>query len=882
MKPWFDVVTPHVDIQKGHLDQAVFAADLSDVVADRGPVEYRDALTFFRKTFPTAGLVHLAAGVLSRLAGRGTGEPVIQIKTPFGGGKTHSLIALYHLIRSGEEHQGSDFVSEVLRHAGLTAIPKGELVVFVGTAADPLGGRTLWGELAWQLGNYSLLEYHDRRRCSPGKDLLHQLIGDKPVLILMDEIVEFAVRAKDYRDQLMAFFQELTETVKVAPRAVLVATLPSSAPYGDEGERVLRQLEQIFGRVETIKNPVEGDEMLEVIRRRLFEPPHDPQEIVNTAQAFFEFYNRLEKDVPAEFRQPAYRERIKKAYPFHPAVIDILFTRWSTYASFQRTRGVLRLLALVVKELYDQRAPWPLILPGHINLGNPAIRAEFLRVIGREYEGIIAADLAGPKAKAPQEDEAIGSEYRIYRLATTVAQAIFFYSFSAGDVRGIDLKELRVATLLPQIPVSLVGDTLKRLENLLWYLNEDNNRFYFSTEPNLIRILQEKEEQVTEDQLVNQVRKNLEELVGNELKVFLWPISSQDVPDLPQLKLAILEIDYPRQAPHTLPFVKELLNKCGQTFRTYRNALLVLVPSQTELEPLRNHARRLLACIAVENDKQIMKSLSEKNREKLKEEKKKAADGLRTQLISAYRYLERAATDETEEIDLGLPDQRHFKSLCSVVIKALEERGLLAKKLTVKRILRTFQQEEQEKPFREVYESFLRYPDQPILPNQEVLWDAVVSGVQRGELGLQVGSRVYFQTPLPQDQIDREEAIILRPEVATKHKESGEPATVLPAGQARTSTENPSEARHEGKQTTTVVHQRAYKRYVVEAQVPPEKLSDFYCGVILPLHRARSSIRLTVAVEAHAEEGIPQQTLDMQVRETLRQIAAQITREEAQ
>ena len=322
------------------------------MVSGRGPLEYRDAATFFRRTYPTQGLVNLMAAVLSRLAGQGRGEAVIQIQTPFGGGKTHALIALYHLFAAWDPWSDAppDVVSWALEAAGVDGVPSARVVSFVGTASDPLAGRTPWGVLAEALGNYSLLEPHDQARRAPGKDLLHLLIGDEPTLILMDELAEYVVKAKDYGEQVLAFLQELTEVVKVSPRCALVVTLPSSAPYGEEGERALQQLQRIFGRVEAIYTPVEGEEVYEVVRR-LFGTPPDPLQARRTAESYWQLYQRLGDDVPRGARERAYRERLQRAYPFHPELIDVLFERWSTFPTFQRTRGVLRFLAEVVADL---------------------------------------------------------------------------------------------------------------------------------------------------------------------------------------------------------------------------------------------------------------------------------------------------------------------------------------------------------------------------------------------------------------------------------------------------------------------------------------------------------------------------------------------------
>ncbi|MGB9620127.1 MAG: DUF499 domain-containing protein, partial [Armatimonadota bacterium] len=405
MRPWREVITPHSDITKGGLDEAVFAADLSDVVAGRGPLDYLDPILFCKRTHHTKGLAQLCAAVASRLAGTGRGEAVIQIQTPFGGGKTHSLIALYHLFGGASEIEGTELAQTVIEKAELKALPKAKVLAFVGTSADPIKGRTVWGELAEQMGRYDLLAEHDRQKRAPGKDRLHELLSGGPTLILLDEIAEYAVKAKDYAEQVVAFFQELTEAVKVIPQCSLVATLPSSAPYGEEGERRLMDLQRVFGRLEAVYTPVEGEEVFEVIRRRLFESEPSERQVRSIAQNYWEIYNSLGDDAPDYARQPGYREKICKAYPFHPELIDILYQQWSTYPTFQRTRGVLRLLAEITADLYGRDHSAPLIQPAHINLLNQEIRREFLRHIGNAYDSVIASDIMDSNAKAQLIDE---------------------------------------------------------------------------------------------------------------------------------------------------------------------------------------------------------------------------------------------------------------------------------------------------------------------------------------------------------------------------------------------------------------------------------------------------------------------------------------------
>lgn len=879
MKPWYEVVVPHPDIRAGKFDESVFAADLADVVADRGPLEYRDAETFFRKTYPTRGLVKLLSTVLARLSGQGTGEAVIQIQTPFGGGKTHSLIALYHLFTAGRHLASQDFVSQALKAAAIGEVPSVRVATFVGTAADPLKGKTPWGSLAEQVGNYELLREHDERRQTPGKDLLHELLRQQPMLILMDEIAEYVVKAKGFGGQVLAFFQELTETVKVLPQCVLVVTLPSSAPYGEEGERALNQLQQIFGRVETISTPVEGEEVYELIRRRLLEDAGDPTEARRTADGYCELYQRLGDDVPGEVRESAYREKLRKAYPFHPELIDLLFERWSTFSTFQRTRGVLRLLAEVVADLYRRQHPAPLIQPAHLNLANPAIRREFLKHIGNEYEGVIASDIVDSNARAQKIDRETGGDYARFGVATGLATAIFFGSFSGSEKKGLGIQRLRLAVLREGMPAALVGDALGRLEEELWYLHVENGLYAFSNQPNLNRIIVEKEEQVHDEMIAAAIREQLERLAGSELSVTLWPKASQDVPDNKQLKLAILSPQQVRQSSGTAGLVEDLLGRAGTTFRTYRNTLVVLAPDAAEAAALRERVKRYLALRAIQDDTVLVRQLSEESRRTLASKVKDAEGGLPFQVLSVYRHLAKAGETGVEWLDLGLPTVGEKGPLARRVREYLKSQELLVDKLAPHRLLeKALRPDEQEKPLAEIVDAFLRYPHLPMLESEAVIASAVAQGVATGLFGVRVGEHVYIGEPVPGSSLDYG-AVLLRKEAAeaTRRAEAGEGGPRgVGASDEQSSMVKEGSAGGTGVAATGTAT-AAISALHLRAKVPWDKLSDFLRGVVLPLRGDGADLEVEVTLNARCALGsIKTSTLEQKVTETLRQIGAEV------
>jgi len=874
MNPWYQVITPHRDIRAGKFDESVFAADLSDVIADRGPLEYRDAETFFRKTYPTQGLVNLLSAVASRLAGKGHGEPIIQIQTPFGGGKTHSLIALYHLFKDPQIVSARELIAKVREIAGVESIPETRIVTFVGTAADPLG-KTPWGALAEQLGNYSLLAEHDQKRRSPGKDLLHQLLTEKPTLLLMDEVAEYVVKAKDFREQVIAFFQELTETVKVLPQCALVVTLPSSVPYGEEGERALHQLQQVFGRVEAIYTPVQGEEIYEIIRRRLFEDVPESSEVHQVTESYWELYQRLGDDVPREVRETAYRDKLRKAYPFHPELIDLLFERWSTYPTFQRTRGVLRLLAEVVADLYRRQHPAPLIQPAHLNLANPTIRRELLKHIGNEYEGVIAADIADGNAKAQKIDRELGSEYAPFGVASGLATAIFFGSFSGGEKKGLGIQRLRLAFLREGIPPAVVGDALRRLEEELWYLHVEGGLYSFSSQPNLNRVIVEKEEAVQDELIVEEIRARLEKLAGSELRVMLWPRASQDVPDTKELKVAIVSPEHTKQSGATGALVDELFRKSGERFRTYQNTLLVLAPDGNEFAALRQKVKRFLALCAIRDDKALMRQLSEENKKTLESKMKDVDGAIPFGLLSAYRHLAKPGESGVEWHDLGLPTTGEKGSLAKRVREYLKSQDLLLEHISPHTLLKKAVGAEQEKSVADIAEAFLRYPQLPMVQSVAVIEQAIRQGVREGIFAVKIGEREYFGEA-PSASLLEAGAVLVRKELVQPASAVAEPSPqalqTIPAISPEPGVAAPVSAAPSPE--TGGRHLR------LRVKVPWDKLADFVRGVIVPLRNDGAELEVEVLVQARSESGgIKPATLEHKVKETLRQIGAEMVDE---
>jgi hypothetical protein len=876
MRAWYEVIKPREDILSGELNEAIFAANLADVLHERAPLEYRDPAHFFQQTYPTQGLINLLATVAKRLA-EGVGDSVIQLQTPFGGGKTHALISLYHLFRHGMQYRDAALVCQSLKGARLNALPEVRIACFVGEDADPLKGKTPWGALAEQLGVYPLVQEHDLRRRAPGRDLLLQMLGEQPTLILLDELAVYLVAAKDFQDQVLAFCQQLTEAVGVLPRAALVATLPSSAPYGAEGERALHQLEQIFGRVQALYTPVEGDEFFRVLRQRLMQEVIDPTELNRTVDAFFELYRHSE--VPEEARQDAYRERMRLAYPFHPLVIDTLDRRWSTYSTFQRTRGVLKFLASVLRDMYEHQVNTPLILPAYLNLEYAAIRQELLRHIGNQYAGVISQDIAGAGANAVQIDQQLGAEYAPMRIASGLATAIFFGSFSAGEQVGVTEPELRLASLRPNLPPAVIGDALHKLGQKLWFLHSEGGLYAFRLTPNLNKVLLQKEEQVRAKELAERVRNEVQARIGREILTPLaFPNNPSDIPDTKELKLVVLAPEHLFGKPETEAFVQELLTRAGDKPRVYRATCFVLAPEPNELELLQRHVKQLLALEAIQRDSKLMQSLSDEDNHTVSNRVDEIRHALPQLVLSAYRRAALWRDNSVQWLNLGIPTAGKQETLSSRVVNHLRKEDLLVSRVSPQLIRDKVVGADTSKPLAEVVDAFYKYPSLPIVESETVVLQAIARGVQDGLLAVQIGERVYYEEPVSLSESAYDATVrtdYTPPAAEPSMRTAPAPDEATPA--AALVNESGLELLPPPAASAPTAAPR-YRRYALRARFSTDKFSEVFSRVIKPiLDESGRSFTFTLEFEVDGE--LPKQVVDMRVSESARQLG-QVEREE--
>jgi len=641
LKPWREVVLPHEDVAKGRYQQAEFAADLWQVHLGEGSEEYRNPTEFFRRTFLTESLKQLLEGAVKRVSGAG-GDPVVQLQTNFGGGKTHSMLALYHLF-SGANPSDLAGVEALLAEAEVKALPKVRRVVLVGNKispgnpivkADGTVVRTLWGELAYQLGGkkaFEKIRLDDERATSPG-DKLRELFNEYgPALILIDEWVAYARQLHDQGDlpagtfeTHFTFSQALTESAKGAKHCLLVISLPASdasgSPHiqaddvevgGERGRAALDRLRNAIGRVEASWRPASAEEGFEIVRRRLFQPLVEQGQFVardTVAKAFSNLYNAQKQEFPPESGEMDYERRLKAAYPIHPEVFDRLYGDWSTLVKFQRTRGVLRLMAAVIHTLWQRGDKNPLIMPCHIPIDDPRVQFELTRYLSDNWAPVLERDVDGAHSLPLRIDGEI-SNLGKYSACRRVARTIYLGSApTAGAAnRGVEDRRIKLGCVMPGESPSVFGDALRRLSAAATFLYQDGARYWYSTQPTVTKMADDRAEQLksNSDGVAREVERRLKENLqkrGEFLRVHAHPQGSQDVPDEMEARLVVLGTDRPYSKEPGSPAelaAKEIFEKRGNAPRIYRNTLIFLAVDKARLQDLDEATRKYLSWVSI-------------------------------------------------------------------------------------------------------------------------------------------------------------------------------------------------------------------------------------------------------------------------------------------
>jgi predicted AAA+ superfamily ATPase len=653
LKPWREVVSPHKDVASGRYQQAEFAADLWQVHVGEGSDEYRDPVEFFRRTYLTESLKRLLGDGLRRLTGAG-GDPVVQLQTNFGGGKTHSMLALYHVC-SGADLGKLPGMDVILKEVGMAKLPAVQRAVLVGNKISPGNPtkkedgtmvRTLWGELAWQLGYakgggkearkaFERIRADDEKATSPGDELRNLFNDYGPCLVLVDEWVAYARQLHDQGDlpggpfeTQFSFAQALTESAKLAKACLLVVSLPASdtsgSPHtraddaevgGERGRAALDRLKNVVGRVESSWRPASAEEGFEIVRRRLFEPLSDQKDFLardTTARGFYELYLSQKAEFPSDCTKADYEKRIKAAYPIHPEIFDRLYTDWSTLLKFQRTRGVLRLMAAVIHSLWEKGDKNPMIMPSTIPIDDPRVQFELTRYLSDNWPPVIEKDVDGPSSLPLRTDGEIPNLGK-FSACRRVARTIYLGSAPTVGAahQGIDDRQIKLGCVMPGEAAAIFGDALRRLADRGTYLYQEGGRYWYSTQPTVTKLADDRAEELKRQ--TDRVVMEIESWVKSDLKtradfprIHAFPDASEDVPDETETRLVVLGTEHPYSKESGSPAEKEataILEFRGNAPRIYRNSLVFVAADRARLQDLDEAIRKYLAWSSIIEEK---------------------------------------------------------------------------------------------------------------------------------------------------------------------------------------------------------------------------------------------------------------------------------------
>ena len=767
----------HEDIERGVLTEASFAVEFWAVLAGRAPKVYMDPMEFFAKTYKTSDLRAILVNALRRTA-RGTGSPVAIISTEFGGGKTHAMISLYHTFRSPDEVKPYLEKWGVIREADVLSPPKASVVVFDGRNVSPSAidrPRTLWGVLADQLGRYADVERYDKEGKPPVLDLINQVfLSEEPVVFLLDELVYYLANAESEeigRTTLarltVNFLMALMTAVAHSQRSLLLLTLTGEQAafrrYVDEIARKAKarmsreeqeelegqlrvlagDLQSMAARISSFGAPVRAEEVYGVVRTRLFREV-DEEAAEKAAKDYFSYYHARAEHFPERSREAAYLERLRKSYPIHPELIDILYERISTIPDFQKTRGLLRLLALILRDEY-KKAPEDAyyLMPHCVDLTHSEVLGELTDKLGRgQFRPVIAGDIV--RGDGGAKSQRIDSRLEV-KMARKAATALYLYSLiGAGRESGATLRDLNLCLLDPKKDPTPAATALDALRKELWFLQESGAMYFFTVEPNINAVIDDYTKVVNTSDVKEEIQKTLQNHFPKAKTFFTPLIWTSEVSDSKEAKLVV--VDYEKgtvsddEPPHHVTTLYDRVAEAGQ-LRTFKNTVFFLVCQEGLKEQMMDDARRYAAVIAAEKDERIR--MDKAFLKKLLAKKSEAKTDLNAAVTVAYRYLYYPGEGGLKALALAPISGR--KTLGEVCYEALKDRKIF-ETLNPDAIVDKLDpwRQKEEPTVTDILDMFKTYPDLPLPKTDMVIFDTLKSGVANSVFGYRDGRRDYL------------------------------------------------------------------------------------------------------------------------------------------
>jgi predicted AAA+ superfamily ATPase len=830
LRPWFEGARLHPDVESGKLSMATFAIDFGGVLvnAEGIPLVYRDTQAFWRATHLTSGVKRLLQETLDRLTGTG-GDRVLQLRSPFGGGKSHVLLALYHAAKDRASLEKMVTESKKLPKTGkvrVAGIDGEKFDPTVGTEVNGIRVHTLWGALAAHLGCSDLMKEQEVRRTAPGGEVVKKMLGNEPTLILLDEVLRYvergmgiAVGESNLGRQALEFLETLTTEVANSTKAVLVYSLQASGREAFENIGLLNALDHLAARVDAKREPVIGDEILDVLKKRLLsEPPNPDFGRKAGASIAHEIARWKAAEAPDEgTKRAAQDEEVKKAarlesgFPFHAALIDLMKERWASLPDFQRTRGALRFLAAVLHKSKQLGRQSYVVGPGDIPLDDADVRNAFFTEVGQreQFQAVLEHDLTGPNARAKRLDQQFAQQdatLALVRPATRLATAVLMYSFGGIQRQegtesipaGVSEKELLEATLGPDLDNITAQSVLKRLRDECLFLHFDGVRYCFKTTPNVNKIVEDESENVRVDDIRSFVRTELESRIGSVTKAaVVWPQDSSEIPDKEaRFILAYLPLEFAEKTEKEKNEKGlEFLTKHGNQLRLFRNGLGLAIPEKKQLEGLRRAAKYILAVEKVKQKKSVYR-LTREQTDQLKEREGTERNGFESSMRSLYNEAWLLKMQEgqagIDRVPIGgrpMKEQGVHERLRELLTDVYQKLFATLKPTKVVDLMRIGKSAGQVRGVdtRSLRDAFYQTLDFTRLTDEGVISRAIAEGAQNGVFGYALKSRVkeedgkysvtkddaILRRSVAPDEIDLDSGFILLPECVIETPEEG-------------------------------------------------------------------------------------------------------------
>ena len=918
-RPWYKVVTPRREVREGRsFSPDEFAIALEQVVAGAAPQDYRDPTQFFSRTCFTRALIDHAGMVLRRLAGETQNtSPVLTLVTQFGGGKTHTLTALYHLAKSGRKAQDLPGVSRLLAQAGIATVPKARVGVFVGNAWDPSEGcETPWIDLARQLaGNQGVAALGAAAKTTPpGTQAIAQVFtaADGPVLLLFDEVLNFVNRHRNQADKFHAFIQNLTVAVTGATGVAAVISLPRSqvemtdwdSQWQDRITKVVRRVAQ-----DLIAN--DEAEIGDVVRRRLFEDLGSERARRHVSKAYadwcFERTTRLPTEWTAvdsattEAKAREYlRGRFEACYPFHPATLSVFRRKWSALPQFQQTRGALAMLAQWVSwaasDHFREARSEALITLGSAPLHKPNFRAVVLGQLGEQRLDVaIAADIADATAHARALDaDAKGSLRDIHRR---VGAAILFESSGGQLDKVAHLPELSFALGEPEVETTTIDTAAAALEASGFFIRKVGSDGYrIHHQATLKKVVSDRRAALDEDGEIRPAMRKLVEQAfarGNRLSVVLFPEDGAAVQDTPRLTLVVVDPEMEWQDNHDMArLIARWTQQRGASPRLYPAALVWCCKKPGR--ELRDRVEIWLAWRRVQQE--VAEGLlgaeySQTDRRELSVKVKDAETAAKDEVWASYRFVALAdakAESDLKVIDLGAGHSSANETLAGRVVTALRSEALLSKSVGAGYLDRHWPPAFRETgawPLTSLRQSFLNGSLTRLVDPDGVLQGKIAEFVERGDFGLAstVTEDGGYQRLWHEELVGAEE-IAFEPDVFLLTKEKSEQLRVADKPGPRPSDEaadlldtvTATEEAEPGP-TPKPASDAAPIQIRVAGQVPSESWNNFGLKVVTKLRGKGRELKVHVdctakvsgPMAASVEEELRQALADLDLAELL-------------